>query len=246
MGQLVSQLTKDLVVPSLEGDVGATFRGGNPIVVFSHGFGVKRDSLAMFSDICSALPSNWGFILFDYNGVDGQNITLAPYESQVQKLQAVLEFAHSKSKSVYLIGHSMGAITSCIAGSTVPEKIVLLTPPVHGPRPKSNNSWAERPGAYYDGSTLIVPRKDGTFSIIPKAFFEQSSKVDCTAVITEYSAIKNLVVVQALQEEVISHTENYDKLPSETLSLIKIPGNHNFDPPHRDNLIKTILDILST
>lgn len=236
--------TKNSVIPYENGNIQATLQLGNPIVVFSHGFGVVRDSRGMFTDISKALPSGWGYILFDYNYVQGTDVYLSSYSDQVKKLSAVLKFAAEKSDTVHLIGHSMGSITASLLASTVPSKVILLAPPVHLPRKSSNNSWAERPGAHYEGDTLIVPRKDGTTSHIPQIFFDEANAVDCVETMKEYSLIRSCTLVQAENEDIVGDLERYSLLSTETIQLIAIPGNHNFDPPHRQQLINTVLDLL--
>ena len=219
-------------------------RNGTPMVVFSHGFGVKRDSRGMFTDIANALPKEWGYVMFDYNHLNEQEVTLAPYSKQVEMLRHVIEFAAKHSPTVHLIGHSMGAITASLLSSLVPEKVILLAPPLHGPSKSSHNSWAERPGAHYEGTTLIVPRRDGTTSRIPQQFFDEAKSVDCLRSISRYAEQKKLTVIQALEEDIIKDTELYDTLINDTLDLIKLSGNHNFDSPHRTKLLSKIADIL--
>jgi pimeloyl-ACP methyl ester carboxylesterase len=237
-------MPEDLHIPYEHDHITATMKAGSPMVVFSHGFGVKRDSRGMFTDIADSLPPTFGYVMFDFNDINGHNVTLEPYSGQAKKLNAVLQFAQNNSDTVYLVGHSMGCITASLLLSTIPKKVILLAPPVHGPRKKSNNTWAERPGAYYDGDTLIVPRKDGTTSIIPQSFFDESIKVDCLQAMQAYSEVVPLKVVQALDEEIIKPTDSYDLLPGNAITLIKTPGNHNFDPPHRQAVIRQILAIL--
>lgn len=221
-----------------------TLSGGSPMVVFSHGFGVKRDSRGMFTDIVDSLPPEWGYILFDYNEIDGTNVRLAPYSLQTKKLKSMLELAAQHSDNIYLIAHSMGCITAALLKSITVNKALFLAPPVHGPRPNAKNSWAERPDAYYEGTTLVVPRRDGTTSIVAQEFFDELKLVDCPKVINDYSRMVDMTVIQALDEDIIQHPEQYDSLDRAKLHLIKLPGNHNFDPPHRAELVATIGSIV--
>lgn len=236
--------TTDITISYENGDIGGSYKAGHPMVVFSHGFGVVRDSRGMFTDISNSLPPSWGYILFDYNHVKGTDVYLSSYSDQAKKLSAVLKFAAEKSDTVHLIGHSMGSITASLLASTVPSKVILLAPPVHLPRKSSNNSWAERPGAHYEGDVLIVPRKDGTTSHIPQSFFDEANNVDCVETMKRYSLIRSCTVVQAEGEDIISDLDRYSLLSTENIRLITIPGSHNFDPPHRQQLIDTVIDLL--
>jgi len=222
----------------------SNYRSGQKIIVFSHGFGVDRFSRGMFSDIADSMPDEWGYMLFDYNKIEGSDVYLRSYSEQVAMLNSVIGFAASLTKEVYLIGHSMGSVTASLAYNETPKKVVFLAPPLrHGG--SARQKWAAYNGARYENGILVVPRRDGTTSHIPDAFFDEAHEVHAMEAMADYSKIREFTIIQALEEEIIPNTADYDKLVSDRINLVKIHGNHNFDPPHRSNLIHTIIDILT-
>ena len=237
---------QELSIPFESGSINASIRGGSKMVVFSHGFGVQRDSRGMFSELAESFDSDWGVLLFDYNDINGNNVSLRPYSVQQAMLKTVLEYVKDQYKTIVVVGHSMGAITVGLLDSPIPVLSILLAPPVHGPRPNADSAWAARPGAYYEGDMLIVPRKDGTISHIPQAFFDESALVDCPQVLEHYARHANVFIIQALEEDILSHTENYQRLQIDQTRLIALHGNHNFDSPHRAELKSTIYKLLRT
>lgn len=56
-------------------------------------FGVKRNSRVLFTDIASSLPDKFGYALFDFNVVDGDNVYLRSYSEQVIALKSVIAMA---------------------------------------------------------------------------------------------------------------------------------------------------------
>ena len=56
------------------------------IVIFSHGFGVRKDDLGLLTDIALAIPEVES-ILFDYYDVDQKNKILTNYFHNAQHIQ---------------------------------------------------------------------------------------------------------------------------------------------------------------
>src|SRR4051812_23517766 len=80
------------------------------VVIFSHGFGVQRDSRGMFTDIAAALPKGVGYVLFDYNDIDSaHNLVHANgFADQVIRLRAVISWVRMQPgvTQISLVGHS--------------------------------------------------------------------------------------------------------------------------------------------
>jgi pimeloyl-ACP methyl ester carboxylesterase len=212
------------------------------IVVFSHGFGVKRDSRGMFSEIVSNLPDGLGYILFDYNFIEGDHVYLRDYTEQVQILSSVIELARKHAEQVSIVGHSMGSITVALLAETDFRSVVLLAPPVAHSK-NGVSKWEAYVGAEWYGDNLYVPRRDDTITVFPRKFFEQIPTIDTLHTIIVYAKLRPIVVVEAIEEDVLSGVENYQKLGAvENIELIKIHGNHNFDGGDRDGLVDLILN----
>ena len=62
------------------------------IIIFSHGFGVRKDDVGLFTDIVKAVPEVES-ILFDYFDVDEKNkiLTIRPFSTQVKMLNDVVK-----------------------------------------------------------------------------------------------------------------------------------------------------------
>ena len=60
-------------------------------LLFSHGFGVKKDSRGMFTEIAENFP-NYTPVMFDYNVINEETneVTVEPYSKQSELLSAEL------------------------------------------------------------------------------------------------------------------------------------------------------------
>ena len=148
---LTINITGDRYTINIEG------RNGSPMVVFSHGFGVKCDSRGLFTDIASSLPTHFGYILFDYNKIENlsgrEHVHLRSYSEQVQILGSVLGIAKGKSSTVYLVGHSMGSVTISLLKDADVHKVILLAPPLS--TTSGRRYFSEYPGAHRDNNNIL-------------------------------------------------------------------------------------------
>jgi hypothetical protein len=246
-------MTQDIIIPSRVADIQATFKPGNPLIVFSHGFGVLRDSRGMFTEIAASLPASWGYLLFDYYHAEIQDGTthvyLRDYDDQKHMLQAVLKYAAKHADSIHLIGHSRGTFVAADLQSSQFNTVLLLAPPLEPSGGRRH--FTTYPGAWRDDKNiLIVPRRDGTITHIPDSFFDQAESSDPYDYILRYAETKHLTIIQALGENVLEHTPKYFERCStiklaQNINVIELEGNHNFDPPHRDMLVRTILKAIN-
>ena len=57
------------------------------VVLFSHGFGVKKDARGMFTDIVQSLGSDYLPVMFDYNGVsEGKYSNCLPIQLNISDI----------------------------------------------------------------------------------------------------------------------------------------------------------------
>lgn len=236
------EFTADSTIGTIHGEK----KHGSPIVIFSHGFGVKRDSRGLFTKIAASLPNNFGYVLFDYNSTDGEHVYLRTYSEQAAVLKTVFSTVHRMTDKIYVIGHSMGAITASILAEVSTTKSILLAPPVTSS--SGRKYFNEYLGAYRDkDNVLVIPRKDGTTTHVTDNFWDEAESIDPIAAMLDYGKKSDLTVIRAMNEDILRHTENYTLLSNnQAIKLVELPGNHNFDPPNQNLLIDTILDILAS
>lgn len=210
-------------------------------VVYSHGFGVRKDDRGLMTDIAAALPE-CEHILFDYNEYDEntKTMTVSPLNVQIDKLKAQLD-ALGDDATIDLVAHSQGCVVAAIAKPKNVRKMLFLAPPDSLDKDKLVNFFGSRPGSVIDtvGESRI-PRRDGTTTIVPAKYWES---IEAPNVIRFYNHLPEHSVVKfyiANEDEVLGIT-NFDQT-DQAIELIQLPGNHDFNGEYRGALVSLITE----
>lgn len=224
----------------------AEYTDGDEIVVFVHGFGVKRDSRGMYTDIANALPDHFGSVLFDLYRIEGEDVHITSPSEQLQRIRDVISFVRQAKPDakLHLIAHSMGCPISALANVSGIETVIFLAPAAKFSG--GTQKYFERyPNARMENDTLIIPRKDGTLTNIPMSFFDELKELDAQGLMVEYAATRPLTVIRATEDGVLADI-SYEQLEaSEDIQIVDIPANHNFEGESRQKMIETILPMLA-
>src|SRR5436190_20100677 len=87
----LSELSVSNMTDPLLGGITTDIHWAPQMIVFSHGFGVGRDSRGMFTDLVKQLPADYGYILLDYNAAAGEKtIVLNDFTEQVRRRRAIV------------------------------------------------------------------------------------------------------------------------------------------------------------
>jgi len=217
----------------------------NNIVVFVHGFGVRWDSRGMFTEIKDSLPNDWGYVLFDFYDVSGEDVYIASISQQLKLLNEILNEVSSENNAarIHIIAHSKGCVVTALAMPKIDGKVILLAPPeTFG---KNLQDYFEKyPGVQRAKNEIIIPRKDGTITHIPNSYFKESLQIQPEEEILKLSKQSKVIIFQTTEDEVIGQT-SYTKLQSiPNIEIIPIISDHNFTGDYRKHLIKQLKDLL--
>jgi pimeloyl-ACP methyl ester carboxylesterase len=215
------------------------------VVVYSHGFGVRKDDRGLFTDIANAMPEA-DHIMFDYNLIDedANTLTVSPLQVQVQKLKEQLSKVDSDA-TVDLVAHSQGCVVAALAKPQNVRRIICLAPPDNVEVDRLVNFFGSRDGSIVDleGQSRI-PRRDGSTTIIPAAYWQSLHGLN---VIRLYNRLPDLAKIKFLianEDEVLGMT-NFDKT-DERIDLVQIGGNHDFTDDDRKSLVDIVKNELVT
>lgn len=209
------------------------------LIVYSHGFGVRKDDRGLFTDIANAIPEA-EHVMFDYNLIDEQTktLTVSPLQGQVQKLREQLSKIDS-SAIVDLVAHSQGCVVAALAKPQNVRQILCLAPPDNVDVERLLNFFGSRDGSEIDlDGQSRIPRRDGSTTIIPAAYWQSLKGLD---VIRLYNRLPELAKVKFLianDDEVLGMT-NFDKT-DERIELVQIDGNHDFTDEARQPLVDLV------
>jgi predicted alpha/beta-hydrolase family hydrolase len=220
------------------------------IVIFSHGFGVAKDSAGLFTDIAEGLGSNVQAVLFDYNDFDETNrtMTVKPFSQQATILNQHLEEARRVHPGVpiSLVAHSQGCIVAAIAEPQGIDQVVLLAPAESFSLHRLEKAFTQRfkPKRLPEGSVKI-PRRDGSSILIPAAYQPELKLIDPPERYNRLAKLAPTILIRAAQDDILGKHVDDSRL-SNDIKIIKLDGDHNFnDPGDRQGLIAVINDILT-
>jgi len=211
-------------------------------IIFSHGFGVKKDSKGLFPEIVKNLKDITP-IFFDYNIIDDHTneMRIQEFSKQVK----ILENAINKTKTenpnavIDIISHSQGGLIVGLLKPLGIRKTILIAPPFSTKIDKKLKYYTSRPGTIidFDGDSRLV-RSDGSISILPKEYWAERSQVgDLREIYNDLGKVTDLIIIKALDDEVLDLDASQDV---QTAKIINLCGDHNFSGGSRELLLKTL------
>lgn len=209
------------------------------VIVYSHGFGVRKDDRGLFTDIANAVPDA-KHIMFDYNKIDDQanTLTVSPLQGQVRKLKEQLDKVDGDTV-IDLVAHSQGCVVAALAKPQNVRKILCLAPPDNVDVEQLLNFFGSREGSIIDlDGQSRIPRRDGSTTIIPATYWQSLKGLD---VIRLYNCLPDLVKVKfiiANDDEVLG-ISNFNKT-DKRIELIHLDGSHDFVDDARQPLVDLV------
>ncbi|MCL2280701.1 lysophospholipase [Candidatus Saccharibacteria bacterium] len=218
------------------------------IIIYSHGFGVRKDGLGLFTDIAATFPDA-EHIMFDYNEVDKAKnaLIVTPFDRQVAMLNEVFDKTRRDNPSaiIDLICHSQGGVASSLAKLRA-RKTILLAPPINmGDATNKLRKYFEKyPGTIIeDDGTAIVPRRDGSFTIIRSDYWQNYDELpEIPTLLGELNTLTDLTIIGATNDEVLGEN-NYSVL-DDSIKIIEIESDHNFKNEARAKVIDVIKEVI--
>jgi hypothetical protein len=218
------------------------------IIIFSHGFGTRKDDRGLFTDIAAQFPEEQS-ILFNYNNIDetGEILTLTVplLSEQAKMLEGVVRQAQTANPDtvIDIIAHSQGCLVTSLAQLEGIRKIIFLAPTFNAEIKHTINMFKNRPGTEINlsGVSRLV-RKDGSFTMVPAEFWEERKKFEPIPFYNKLSSKTELIIINAKQDEVLGEAETGEL--DKKIKIIELDGNHQFSGDARKILTKEIKKIL--
>lgn len=215
-------------------------------VIFSHGFGTRRDDRGLFSDIVAALE-NIEPVMFDYNIInEAENtITVRTLREQANILKKEIENAKQSNPDgvIDLVCHSQGSIIAALLKPTGIRKTIFIAPPMKTDIDRKIERFKSRPGSEIniDGISKLA-RLDGSTTIVPSQYLKEIAGVNLKDLYKDFSNITELTIIIAKQDEVVG-SFNFSKSGIKA-KVIEVDGNHNFSGDARKSLASAVKNIL--
>jgi hypothetical protein len=201
------------------------------IIIFSHGFGVRKEDRGLFTAIARALPDAKS-VMFDYNPVNekANTLTAEPLNEQMRKLRKVINTARAEYPGVVidLVCHAEGCVVAALLKPRDIRKIIMLTPP----EDVSETVVAKQ--LRKDGETPIdttirtrLLGSDGSTTVVHPEYWQSLAGIKPVKLYNRLARFTALRIINAKQDEVLNDVSFEEIDPG--VSLVSLDGNHNFD-----------------
>ncbi|MBP9759003.1 hypothetical protein KBD45_04875 [Candidatus Dojkabacteria bacterium] len=220
-------------------------KNSNKVVIFSHGFGVTRNSHGMFVEIGNLLKEKFLVVRFDYSIVNKEEnwTKVYPYSIQVEMLKAVYSFVYSNfhPKEITIIASSMGCLITGLAMLPKIKKILLLVGPINSPYQNVIDYFSKRPETMInEKSTSIIKRSDGSITYVESDFWKEMKDINPINLYKKLIKNSEIIFIRATADQIIKDT-NYDEIENiNGLKYIEIDGDHDFGGDARGKLLNII------
>jgi ACT domain-containing protein len=215
------------------------------IVIFSHGFGLKKDNRGLFTEI-SGILNKQGIktILFDYNKFNTKTneLFIVPFSIQAKKLEEMIDkTAENNPKSeIVIIGQSQGSfIPTLINNISKVKKVIGVSPFFHtNMKDIIRRYTASKDNELNFTGVSIRKRSDGSTTIIPPEYWKERFEARVEDLYNKLAEKTELVLISPLQDEIMDIT---DLRKIKQASIINLDGNHDFSSQYRPKLVEVIL-----
>lgn len=209
------------------------------IIVYSHGFGVRKDDGGLLTDIAQSLPEVES-VLFDYFKVDDdkRTLTMCSFSQQAAKLKEVLERTRQDNPEAIIdvIAHSQGTLIPALVDEINVRKVILLSPVLDMSLERTLKRYQNRPGTEINLNGMSkLGELYGYYRFVPAEYWEERQKLQVFKLYNDLAQQTEVIMIIAAQDEILEpvDTSGLDK----KIRVILQNGSHNFGNQDRQPLI---------
>jgi hypothetical protein len=201
------------------------------VVIYSHGFGVRKTARGLFTAVSTALPDA-KHVMFDYNPVNEKSntLTVKPLQDQALKLRKVINATKAEypDATIDLVCHSQGCVVAGLVKPRGIRKVIMLTPPTDMTEVTVVERLGTRKGIAIDVTVRTrLARSDGSTTVIHPEYWQGLAGIDPIKLYNRLARFTKLRIINAREDEVLGKA-SFDAIDP-AISLVTLNGNHNFD-----------------
>jgi hypothetical protein len=201
------------------------------IIIFSHGFGVRKTDRGLFTAIAGALPHAQS-VMFDYNPIheESNTLTVMPLHEQAMKLRKVINATRAEYPDAILdlVCHSQGCVVAGLVKPRGIRKVIMITPPDDISEATAVEQLGTRKGIDIDVTVRTrLSRSDGSTTVIHPEYWQSLAGIVPVKLYNRLARVTKLRIINARQDNVLGKVSFEGIDPK--ISLVTLDGNHNFD-----------------
>ncbi|MDQ6985465.1 MAG: hypothetical protein Q9M91_06970 [Candidatus Dojkabacteria bacterium] len=221
----------------------------NKIIIFSHGFGIQKDNLGLFTFIAEKIEKlGMKSVLFDYYeyNAETKEIFSTAFSEQAVKLQNKIDSvsANNPDSEIIIIAQSQGSIIPTLCDVKNISKIIGISPFFMTDRESVHQRYASRAGNSAPDFDGVSKRKhsNGQTTVIPEKYWQERFNSKQESQYSELGTKTSLVLIYGSEDGLV---ESADLTKVDNCKLIELPGNHDFTGESRDSLYNEVLKELT-
>jgi hypothetical protein len=216
------------------------------IIIYSHGFGVRKDDNGLLSNIAEYL-TDMESVLFDYYDLNevSHELLICPTSQQVNKLNKIFnDIKQANPGSIIdLIAHSQGTIVAAMARPNGIRKAILLAPVFDMGLERTLSRYRTKPDAKINiNGTSIIPSLNGLTRIIPKEYWQERLNIRPFREYNAFAQTTEMIIIEAKQDELLPKVDMQEL--NSKIKIISLDGDHGFSASARGALLALIKDLL--
>lgn len=220
------------------------------VVLFSHGFGIRKENLGLFTYIRENLEDH-GFTteLFDYYKYNEQTkeIFTIPFSEQATILEQKIQYVHNQypHQKIAIVAHSQGCIIPALCRDIAPVSAMIgLSPFFLTDQKKVYERYAARAKSVTDfTSESKRAHSDGTTTVIYPSYWTERFSVDMYLRFNLLAQKLPLTLVYGTKDSVMADVD-LEQLYG--MNIIKTDSDHDFTGEYREVAEKIVETVLLT
>jgi hypothetical protein len=202
----------------------------NFVILFSHGFGVRKDNLGLFTFLAERL-SSLGFVTvqFDYYEIRGEETITVPFSKQVPILQQQIEKlkVQQPGKKIIIIAQSQGCLIPALCDLAGVVKVIGISPFLITDKEAIFKKYSAKKGGTtnFEGISRRL-HSDGTVTIIPPEYWLERFSTNQYDLYNSLGLRVPFVIYYGLLDSVMSSI-NLEGIKS--AKLINDQADHDFN-----------------
>jgi hypothetical protein len=218
------------------------------VIIFSHGFGIRKDNLGLFTYLSEKFEET-GFKtnLFDYYeyNEDTKEVYTIPFSKQAEILQNQIE----KVKNLYpgfdikIVCHSQGSLIPTLIEMSGVTQVIGISPFFLTNKEKVLERYNSRAGSSTDFSKVSRRlHSDGKVTVIPPEYWTERFNIDQFEL---YNALGSKLDLTLICGDKDGLALEEDKEKVNTAKVITIEGDHDFSGEYKKLLYEVISKIIN-
>lgn len=218
-----------------------------PTILFSNGFGIRKDNLGLFTYFAEKL-NNLGYqtVQFDYYTYDEttKEVYTIPFSEHAQILQKHINDVSQKEEDIVIIGQSQGSLIPTLCDTNGVIKVIGISPFFLTDRQAVEERYNSRPGSTTNFDSISRRlHSDGKVTVIPPEYWKERFNTNQFEL---YNSLGERLPLTLIYGDKDSLVPINDLTKITNGKLIKLNGDHDFTGDYKEKLYETILEELTT